>query len=63
MGPIGAKQSQMVPNGAKQGQTGSSVAKCCLTGPNMAKRAKQGQTRPNGMNMADFLHAGIFLWY
>ena len=68
MGPIGAKQGQMVPNDAKQSQTGPNGVKRGKTRP---KRALQGKTwpkGPNGPNEAKwgqmgliFLHARIFL--
>ena len=64
MGPSRAKQGQKVPNRVKWGQTGSNGAKKGgknLKVPNVAKRAKRGQTRPNGSYGADFLHAHISL--
>ena len=49
MGPIGAKQGQMVPNDAKQSQTGPNGVKRGKTRP---KRALQGKTWPKGPNKA-----------
>ena len=47
MGPIGAKQGQMVPNDAKQSQMGQNVVKRVKTRP---KRALRGKTWPKGLN-------------
>ena len=51
-GPNRAKWCQMVPNRVKRGHTGSNGAKKGQKGPTepkVAKRAKRGQTRPNGV--------------
>ena len=47
MGPIGAKQSQMVPNDAKQSQTGPKGVNGVKTRP---KRALWGINWPKGPN-------------
>jgi len=51
-GPNRPKWCQMVPNRVKRGHTGSNGAKKGQKGPTepkVAKRAKRGQTRPNGV--------------
>ena len=47
MGPIGAKQGQMVPNDAKQSQTGPDGVK---RGKMRPKKALQGKTWPKVPN-------------
>ena len=67
MGPIGAKQGQMVPNDAKQSKMGPNGVKRGKTRPKRALLGKTWPTGPNGPNKAKwgqmgliFLHPCIF---
>ena len=59
MGPIGAKQGQMVPNDAKQSQTGPNGLKRGQTRPKRALQGKTWPTGPNGPNEAKWGQMGL----
>ena len=59
MGPIGAKQSQMVPNDAKQSQTGPNGVKRGQKGPKSALRGQMWPKGPMGPNEAKWGHMGL----
>ena len=59
MGPIGAKQSQMVPNDAKQSQTGPKGVNGVKTRPNRALWGITWPKGPNGPNEAKWGQMGL----